>query len=402
MRANFQKTAEPHFRKIQVFLQKTTKYETLRQFWNALRGLAARCDFDNQTESLIMDAFIQNMHNKTVQERLSTEPKENTQEALRFAVAFEEGISQQKSFMGSNDITKEPIFAIDNKRKNPCTRCGMEFVQNHLTICKAKKEKCRNCGIIGHFMRMCKRPKTANFRGTGRSSNGGGLRRVNLIGQAADQSEGSSAWNEDNVVLRLDGTGVPPFVLKGRTNKQPFTTMIDSGSPITIFTRDDVRKILKSDVIFARPMPKNEEYVDYNGKPLNLIGFINVDVQVGKRTIKRARIVIARDGKKSVLGRDWLTQRNYRVAEASKEGECKNTVNKIENNVELAPELKRIKQKFPEIFSRQGKITGHTIKIEFKEGARVTEQKGRRVPLQLQTSVDGEIKCLLAAATSNE
>ena len=106
------------------------------------------------------------------------------------------------------------------------------------------------------------------------------------------------AWNEDNVVLRLDGTGVPPFVLKGRINKQLFTTMIDSGSPITIFTRDDVRKVLKSDVIFARPMPKNEEYVDYNGKPLNLIGFINVDVQLGKRTIKRARIVIARDGKK--------------------------------------------------------------------------------------------------------
>ena len=59
-------------------------------------------------------------------------------------------------------------------------------------------------------MRMCKRPKKANFRGTGRSSNRGGLRRVNLIGQAADQSEGSSEWDEDNAVLRLDGTGVPP------------------------------------------------------------------------------------------------------------------------------------------------------------------------------------------------
>ena len=190
----FRKQRNRTLERYKFFSRKQQNNETLRQFWNALRGLAARCDFDNQTESLIMDAFIQNMHNKTVQERLCTEPKENTQEALRFAVPFEEGISQQKSFMGSNDIKKEPIFAIDNKRKNPCTRCGMEFVQNHLTICKAKKEKCRNCGIIGHFMRMCKRPKTANFRGTGRSSNGGGLRRVNLIGQAADQSEGSSAW----------------------------------------------------------------------------------------------------------------------------------------------------------------------------------------------------------------
>ena len=147
---------------------------------------------------------------------------------------------------------------------------------------------------------------------------------------------------------------------------------------------------------FARPLPKNEEYVDYNEKPLNLIGFINVDVQVGKRTIRRARIVIARDGKKSLVGRDWLTQLNCRVSEASKECESTNTVYKFENDVEIAPELKRNKQKFPKIFSRQGKITGHTIKIEFKEGARITQQKRRRVPLQLQTAVDAEIKSLLA------
>ena len=60
-----------------------------------------------------------------------------------------------------------------------------------------------------------------------------------------------------------------------------------------------------------------------------------------KRTVKRTRIVIAKDGKKSLVGRDWSTQLNYRVAEASKEGECTNFVNKTENNVELAPELKR-------------------------------------------------------------
>ena len=73
--------------------------------------------------------------------------------------------------------------------------------------------------------------------------------------------------------------------------------MIDSGSPITIFTQDDLRKILKVDVMFARLLPKTEQYVDYNNKPLNLLGFITADVKVGKRTIKNARIVITRDGK---------------------------------------------------------------------------------------------------------
>ena len=100
-----------------------------------------------------MDAFIQNMHNKIVQECLCTEPKENPQEALRFAIAFEERIRQLKSFTWGNEFKKEPVFAIDNKGENPCTRCGIEFVQNHLMTCEAKNEKCRNCGIIRRFMR---------------------------------------------------------------------------------------------------------------------------------------------------------------------------------------------------------------------------------------------------------
>ena len=65
-------------------------------------------------------------------------------------------------------------------------------------------------------MRMCKRLKNANFRGIDLSSNTDELRRVNLIGQTADQSKGRSEWDEDNVVLRLDET-LSSFCAK-RTN----------------------------------------------------------------------------------------------------------------------------------------------------------------------------------------
>ena len=86
--------------------------------------------------------------------------------------------------------------------------------------------------------------------------------------------------NEENMVLHVSGAGNQPFVLKGKINKEPFKTMINSVSPITIFTREDLRKILKLDVVFARPVPKNEQYMDYHNKPLNLLGFTTVEVQV--------------------------------------------------------------------------------------------------------------------------
>ena len=50
-----------------------------------------------------MDAFIQNMQNKTVQERLCTEHEEEPHETLRFAIVFEEEISQQKNFAGYSE-----------------------------------------------------------------------------------------------------------------------------------------------------------------------------------------------------------------------------------------------------------------------------------------------------------
>ena len=74
-------------------------------------------------------------------------------------------------------------------------------------------------------------------------------KQKNFVGQPAgfrsDKPGGSSEWDDDNIVLHVNGVGVKPFVLKGKINKQQFSTMIGSGSPITIFTEEDVCQVLK-------------------------------------------------------------------------------------------------------------------------------------------------------------
>ena len=88
-----------------------------------------------------MDAFIQSLQTKTVQERLCTEPKDQPQEALRFAIAFEEGIGQQNILVGSNEVKAETILAVGGRTtKNPCPRCGLEFSQNNLQRARPKPE----------------------------------------------------------------------------------------------------------------------------------------------------------------------------------------------------------------------------------------------------------------------
>ena len=57
------------------FARKQVPKETLRQFWRTLTGVASKCAFEEQTESLIMDTFIQNMNNKMVQQSCVPSPK---------------------------------------------------------------------------------------------------------------------------------------------------------------------------------------------------------------------------------------------------------------------------------------------------------------------------------------
>ena len=59
--------------------------------------------------------FRLHMTNKKVQEKLCTEPKEPEQ-ALEFAIAFEEGIKRQKSHgthTSKTSVKSEPIFAVE-------------------------------------------------------------------------------------------------------------------------------------------------------------------------------------------------------------------------------------------------------------------------------------------------
>ena len=77
--------------------------------------------------------------------------------------------------------------------------------------------------------------------------------------KADDEQETTDEQEEEQYVLGIDGGGSPPFMMKGRINKKKFCPMIDSGSPVTIIGFDELRKILQYDVLFVRPLPKDEK-----------------------------------------------------------------------------------------------------------------------------------------------
>ena len=108
--------------------------------------------------------------------------------------------------------------------------------------------------------------------------------------------------------------------MEGFINGNRFKTMIDSGSPVTIFALDEMKQIMKRETLPVREMIEGEKYVDYNGKPLSLLGYVFCELQVGNQYIKKARILVAKKGTKSIIGPEWLSTLTYRFTPVN-EGE---------------------------------------------------------------------------------
>ena len=106
-------------------------------------------------------------------------------------------------------------------------------------------------------------------------------------------------------------------------------------------------------------------------------------------------MLVAKKGAKSIVGRDWLTALKYKIEQPTTRREdivISISCESVNPEIRLSPEAEQLVEEFPNLFKRRGRVNNYKIKIDMKEGTRVTQQKGRRIPLQLQ---DKEIKQLL-------
>ena len=189
------------------------------------------------------------------------------------------------------------------------------------------------------------------------------MRRVNYIGEESEEEESDS--NEEQLVLQIDGNGSKPFYMEGTMCGNYFKAIIDTGSPVSIFTKRDLTKIIGKRKVVIRDMIDNERYVDYNKKPLDLVGYQFVCLEVAGVTVSKARVLVAPNSGKSIIGRDWLIALRYKISQPIERGECKvNTkagddamaINEISPEESISPEVQQIMREFPDLFKRKGRV----------------------------------------------
>ena len=147
-----------------------------------------------------------------------------------------------------------------------------------------------------------------------------------------------------------------------------------------------------------------ERYVHYIKRPLDLLGYQFVRLEDAGVTVSKARVLVAPNSGESIIGRDWLIALRYKISQPIERGECKvNTevvndakvMNDISPEESVSPAVQRIMREFPDLFKRKGRVKNYEIKIDMKDNAKIAQQKGRRIPIQLQDQVDKEIEKLL-------
>ena len=100
---------------------------------------------------------------------------------------------------------------------------------------------------------------------------------------------------------------------------------------------------MKREKLPVRQMIEGERYVDFNGKPLHLLGYVFCELHVNDSYVKKARILIVRSGSKSIIGREWLSTLRYKLE--PQKGELE--INSIEKISELSVETRQLVAEFP-------------------------------------------------------
>lgn len=280
--------------------------EKLDTFIIRLKKQATYCDFGDQTDNMLVDQVIATT--KNIQLRRKFLEKDYTLDQVLTLGRTHESVDLQlaawdtatKSKMEPAELKTDPInesiLKVNTGRKfharTRCTRCDNQHSSSDPT-CPAKMQKCRSCGVVGHFARCCFLKKK-KARPTENAEIPKKKRFVREVHETVPEN------NEDDVfdLFHLGGKRTAKIDVGG----VPVAFVIDTGADEDILSEEDWR-ILKNVGFEAYTIKKgsSKTFNSYgSNKPLTVLGEVETDVKYDGKT-RRTKFFVIRDGRCSLL-----------------------------------------------------------------------------------------------------
>ena len=170
----FTKQRKITFDRYTFLKQKLLKGEPVEKLYLCLRELSLKCDLSSHEESVILDVFVANIQDGEIQRELLKETR-SAKKALEVPPNNEMGIQNQLQVAGTavHTILKQAANTSVNSIQNPsnrprsssnpfvkptiCPNCGYGWSASHRRICPARGKNCKNCGVVNHFAKVCRK-----------------------------------------------------------------------------------------------------------------------------------------------------------------------------------------------------------------------------------------------------
>ena len=291
----------------------------------------------------------------------------------------------------------------NNQTNKSCYFCGNPYSPDHRKSCPAREVTCNLCRKRGHFAKCCNSSK----------------RRVNLVQENEDVAGPSVECNFIDVdqnsepeygvlqlesavminsieTLRSSGGQSGSLSIQLRSGYSFLYSTVDTGSPVSFLNKRTCDLHLqRNPSIEFRDIARyfiDALYVDYNKKPIHLLGSIQIPISSSGWRVANAQFLISENRSRNLLGLDLQEQLGFVTTQLKAE-----TIQSLEHN--SSDPISQywssfFAKKYAHVFSRLGRSKSRKVYTNFKFPFVPRQIKGRKVPIHIQDRVASEIKLL--------
>ena len=199
--------------------------------------------------------------------------------------------------------------------------------------------------------------------------------------------------SDDYVALISSDSGhqLEPLKVEVELGETRALVMIDSGSAVSIITETLADQIIRTRKSAKRTDRKERRNLKtFSNEPIKVLGHLETTLTYNQWKDTAAMLTVVEDGHKNIIGRDLSTTRGLAVVQQQPEnGKCVNNINTSTCKIK-----ETITTQFPHLVSRNGSSKTHVAKSKFYQKFTAKQQKGRRVPINLQPRVSQKLERL--------
>ena len=403
-------------REYEIFSFRTAKQEeseSLDQFVTRLRKLGATCDFANLSAE-IKSQVIQRCKSSRLRTKGLSDLTMTLDDLIKTGNAMDRAVVYAQSIEGNTEMSVNQLatrkFTKQNHQRanrhddfrkqeyshsrnqpadSKCGHCGRSYPhEGGRESCPAFKQRCHNCGTVGHYAKLCRKPQANSHgqnrgQGRGRSSSRGHGRPSRVHNQLHNLDVTEVDNHDDDYLYTVDTektmNSKPMFLVQ--LNGVPTKMLGDSGASVNVIDEPTLETLVpKPDI---KPPDMNLYAYGSKEKALPLLGMF-IGTIATEEYSHTTKVYVAQGSYGTLMSHQTAEKLNLI------------TINQqaVLANMKTSSNAESIAEEFADRFEGRGRLSKVQVQIHLNPDVTPVIQPHRRIPFHLRQKVKDELQHL--------